>query len=323
MRQTVPIGSLLFLLIVPGLAWAAPGNFVPLIGIPGLETEALSFEVYLNTLYRLVIIGAIIICVARITFGGVQYILSDIVTDKTDAQRAIKQSLLGLLIVLGGVTILNTINPELTRIEVLRNAEKFRDTVRRPPAEVVFENGSVDRREVDQEFAFRSCTNSGGEFVVNTDTFDCVVPTTVASEEYRDLLSAQGLSEEEQARLTQMLADLPRTTSAVDSELLAIFDAENDNSFTNDHSAIRTRINELVTPEDSATVIAEIRQGNPDLEEAAILELATTRILREEALFIQRSGLSDVAENRREVCTAAGRSIFRTDVGGGDTVICL
>lgn len=76
---------------------------------------------YIESLYKLAISAAAVLVVLRLIMAGVQYMLSEIVTSKQKAKETIQSALLGLLIILGAVTILNTINPRLTNLDVIGN----------------------------------------------------------------------------------------------------------------------------------------------------------------------------------------------------------
>lgn len=76
---------------------------------------------YIESLYKMAISLAAVLVVLRLIWAGVQYMLSEIVTDKQKAKETIKSALLGLLIILGAVTVLNTINPRLTNLDVIGN----------------------------------------------------------------------------------------------------------------------------------------------------------------------------------------------------------
>ena len=74
---------------------------------------------YIEALYKLAISLAAVLVVLRLIWAGVQYMLSEMVTSKQKAKETIQSALLGLLIILGAVTILNTINPRLTNLDVI------------------------------------------------------------------------------------------------------------------------------------------------------------------------------------------------------------
>lgn len=106
--------SLSILLLTPILAWGAEPP-ISLVELPRADTSG-SFNNFVNTLYYLSIGIAGLLAVIKIIIAGVKYMLSDIVTDKSDAKSDIKGALLGLLIVLGAVLILGIINPQLTQV---------------------------------------------------------------------------------------------------------------------------------------------------------------------------------------------------------------
>lgn len=138
----------------------APG-FQPLVNIPGI-TEAQnagSFANYLNTLYILSISVAAFLAVVMIIYSGVQYMLSDVVTDKSSAKQGIRGALLGLLIVIGAVIILETINPALTDLNVLSGAQRFDTESGR------FSLWLGNERDADPNVDPARCEELGGTFV--------------------------------------------------------------------------------------------------------------------------------------------------------------
>ncbi len=120
---------MLSILLLPAVTWGqslgekASRNFIPLVGIPYIEgNKVQTFGDYMNALYFVAISIAAFLVVVRIIFAGVKYMLSDIVTTKEEAKKEIKGALTGLLIVIGAVLILDTINPNLKTINVFTNA---------------------------------------------------------------------------------------------------------------------------------------------------------------------------------------------------------
>ena len=96
------------------------GDFIPLVGIPGINTQtSASLPGYINALYTAAISIAAFMAVVKIIFAGVKYMVSDIANTKEDAKKDIRGALIGLLIVLGAVLILNTINPQLKGLTAL------------------------------------------------------------------------------------------------------------------------------------------------------------------------------------------------------------
>jgi len=104
--------------IITPLAYAE--EFIPLVGIPFIDTATNpSLPGYVNALYKAAISIAAFMAVVKIIFAGVKYMLSDVVTSKEDAKKDIRGALIGLLIVIGAVLILNTINPQLKGLKAL------------------------------------------------------------------------------------------------------------------------------------------------------------------------------------------------------------
>lgn len=94
-------------------------GFVPLIGIPGLDATGYNVNEYVNILYILAISIAAFLAVVRLIFAGLKYMFTDVVPTKSSAKKEIRNAFLGLLIVVGAVLILNTINPQLTTLTAL------------------------------------------------------------------------------------------------------------------------------------------------------------------------------------------------------------
>jgi hypothetical protein len=102
----------------------APGEgFVPLIGVPGIDTTNLGVAAYINALYLLAISIAAFLAVGMLILAGFKYMLSDVVTQKEEAKKDIRGAILGLLIVIAAVLILETINPQLTNLRILQLQE--------------------------------------------------------------------------------------------------------------------------------------------------------------------------------------------------------
>ena len=76
---------------------------------------------FIEALYTIAIAAAAILVVLRLIMAGVEYMFSEMITSKAKAKEKIQGALLGLLIILGAVTILSTINPRLTNLDVIGN----------------------------------------------------------------------------------------------------------------------------------------------------------------------------------------------------------
>lgn len=95
-------------------------DFVNLVGIPGLSGDptAGGLNDYINALYRLSISIAALLAVIKIVIAGAKYMLTDIVPAKEEAKKDIQGALIGLLIVIGAIIILNTVNTDLTNLDL-------------------------------------------------------------------------------------------------------------------------------------------------------------------------------------------------------------
>jgi len=121
---------LFFALALLPLGVYAQIDYIPLVGIPGVDLSAPdTLGQYINALYILVISIAAFLAVLRLIMAGVKYIVSDVVTTKESAKKDIYTSLLGILIVLSAVLILNTINPQLTNLTALDNLDAFEEQI--------------------------------------------------------------------------------------------------------------------------------------------------------------------------------------------------
>lgn len=100
-----------------------PARYTPLVGIPGMEdVEFLNTEGYVEALYYLAITVAAILAVYQILFGGIRWMFDGIATHKEEAKSQIQGAVFGLLIVLSAVLVLETINVDLTNLNIFGNA---------------------------------------------------------------------------------------------------------------------------------------------------------------------------------------------------------
>ncbi len=118
MKYNLFFSFVLLCTLIPLFTYAQ--EFVGLVGIPGLENPTADggLNVYINALYRLSISIAALLAVIKIVAAGAKYMLSDIITHKEDAKKDIQGALIGLLIVIGAIVILNTVNSDLTKLNL-------------------------------------------------------------------------------------------------------------------------------------------------------------------------------------------------------------
>lgn len=124
MKKILLFTSTLFIL---PLVSFAQGKITPLINIPGLtDAGGGGFSVYINFLYAASISIAALLAVIKIIIAGVKYMLTDVISTKSNAKGEIQGALLGLLLILGAYIILYIINPRLVNPTV--QFQKIPDT---------------------------------------------------------------------------------------------------------------------------------------------------------------------------------------------------
>lgn len=133
---------LILILVALGPITAVAADVAVYTSIPFLNGEQTT-QAYVQALYRISVSLAAIVAVIRLIWAGTEYMLSDLITSKQAAKDKIKGSIFGLILILGAVTILQTINPNLTGINelggdgttIVREAPP-QDDVRFTPGEV-------------------------------------------------------------------------------------------------------------------------------------------------------------------------------------------
>lgn len=117
---------LLFLLVAPLFAAAqtAPAPFcaggagtctyIPLEPLPGQQKGPLNFATYVGNAFKVFIVLGSMIAVGVLVFGGISYMVSEVVPHKDWARQKIQQAVWALLLLLSSYLILSTINPDLT-----------------------------------------------------------------------------------------------------------------------------------------------------------------------------------------------------------------
>ena len=105
---------------ITSIALAAEG-YQPLVSLPGVQTEREAITAtetgdlssYARNIFYLLLGITGVLAVVKIVIGGIEYMSSDIVGDKTEGKDIINQALYGLIIALAAWLILNSINPQL------------------------------------------------------------------------------------------------------------------------------------------------------------------------------------------------------------------
>ena len=116
-------------LFVSGFFFVMPGSYAvaqtqgdnlsytplePLLGIDSNPREAITLPTLLNGLFKLLITLGALFAVGTFVYGGITYMVSDIVHQKETARERMVAALWGLVLVIASVLILNTINPQLS-----------------------------------------------------------------------------------------------------------------------------------------------------------------------------------------------------------------
>jgi hypothetical protein len=95
-------------------------QYLPLAPLPEAAPDSgTNLTTYLQGGFRLVIIIVAILAVIMIAYSGLQYMTSNAVPAKTMAKERLYNAVGGLLLLLGAVLILQTINPELTSLKLI------------------------------------------------------------------------------------------------------------------------------------------------------------------------------------------------------------
>jgi hypothetical protein len=106
---------LAFVLLTPAFVFAQTGKvYSPLVNIPSQGNSQMTFEAYINFLYGMSISIAALLAVVKIVIAGAKYMLSDVISNKSEAISDIQGAILGLLLIISAVVILELINPNLT-----------------------------------------------------------------------------------------------------------------------------------------------------------------------------------------------------------------
>ena len=192
-QQLAAIFLLSVLALIPSFAHAE--GFVSLVGIEGVNAVGSGgMQGYINTFYRIAIIAASLIAVIKLIYAGAQYVLSGIVTDKENAKKDIETALIGLLIIIGAVTILRQINPDIANLPALEPVA-YTPIVTPPPppptdALSVAEFRSQCESKASEGYEYKIYK---GNWEKPIDGVDCCIPgSTGASKCKRETVSDVG-----------------------------------------------------------------------------------------------------------------------------------
>lgn len=93
-------------------------TLVPSLPIIGKQTDVPSL---LNGLFAITVGIAAILAVLEFIIGGFQYMSSEALSQKGDGRSRMESAVLGLILILVSILILNTINPDITSLNIFRH----------------------------------------------------------------------------------------------------------------------------------------------------------------------------------------------------------
>ncbi len=117
--SATPTGAIA--LTSPTLNVQIPGlRFANVVAIPGEKTDIPYLAQYVSAVFKYLLGIGVIAAAVMIVYGGFKYILSANAAGIQGGKEIIKDALIGLLLMLGCVTILQMINPETSTLKPLR-----------------------------------------------------------------------------------------------------------------------------------------------------------------------------------------------------------
>ncbi|MFM2381636.1 MAG: hypothetical protein RLZZ76_403 [Candidatus Parcubacteria bacterium] len=174
MRRVFLCTIVLTPLLLWGVANAATDPYTPMVGVPGLaNANNYTAEMFIKAIYTLAITVGAILAVIQIIFGGVMYMFDGVITHKEAGKDKIKGALFGLLIILGAVLLLETINPNLTKLKIFNDAPSIKQIVAvRNAVTPVTPGGRVSANNAaDVKRLKDTCTGPVGSEIINTTKF--------------------------------------------------------------------------------------------------------------------------------------------------------
>jgi uncharacterized membrane protein YhaH (DUF805 family) len=108
--------AIVVLLVLAGAASTASAYELS-VPFPGQPTTVNTPSEYIKTIYTFGIYAGAILAVLMIVVGGIQYTVSEVITNKQEATDRIKSAIIGLLLLSAAAAILYAINPELPELK--------------------------------------------------------------------------------------------------------------------------------------------------------------------------------------------------------------
>lgn len=114
-----------------------------LSGLPIIGDEAPGIVNLLNVLFTALLGGAAILAVLFIVIGGFEIMSRDSPFYISEGKDRIKHAVIGLLIILGSYLILNTINPDLVRLDIFQTLQSQGGVQTQPLIPITTTQGGV------------------------------------------------------------------------------------------------------------------------------------------------------------------------------------
>lgn len=98
-------------------------TYTPLEPLPGFTSLPQNGDIgpYLSAVFKIIMVIGGLVAVASLVFGGIAYMVSEVVDKKTAARRRIVSAFWGLILLIGSYVILFTINPQLVNLTTIFN----------------------------------------------------------------------------------------------------------------------------------------------------------------------------------------------------------
>lgn len=115
---------ILFLFLISSTSFAQPatppGNYNVLVPLPGIGegNTSTNLGTYIPAVFRLSMGVAAVLAFVMITFGGITYATSDALSGKEQGREFLTNAVVGLVLVIASYAILNTINPNILKIQL-------------------------------------------------------------------------------------------------------------------------------------------------------------------------------------------------------------
>lgn len=124
-RGTFFVAGLITIIWCGFFTVALAADYVPLVNIPAVANPN-NINDYINALYNLSISIAALIAVVKIVIAGAKWMFgSTSISSIQSAKQDIQNALIGLLIIIGAVLILNTINSDLTNLTIFDESDRI------------------------------------------------------------------------------------------------------------------------------------------------------------------------------------------------------